>query len=149
MYRLGKHEFRSRLIIGSGKYASFEENRRALDASGAELITVSVRRIDVTTRESGSLLDHIPPEQFIPYAEDSGLIVPLGKFVLWEAVRAIRSLQRRFDPEMFMSVNLSPRQLAESDLMSEVASAIGETGVHSRSLVLELTESMMMQQRGE
>jgi thiazole synthase len=63
-YRLGKHEFRSRLIIGSGKYASFEENRRALDASGAELITVSVRRIDLTARGRGSLLEHISPEQF-------------------------------------------------------------------------------------
>lgn len=63
-YRLGEHEFSSRLIIGSGKYASFEENRRALDASGAELITVSVRRVDVTARGSDSLLEHIPPGQF-------------------------------------------------------------------------------------
>ena len=63
-YRLGEHEFSSRLIIGSGKYASFEENRQALDASGAELITVSVRRIDVTNRDRGSLLDHIPPDEF-------------------------------------------------------------------------------------
>ncbi len=63
-YRLGKHEFRWRLIIGSGKYTSFEENRLALDASGAELITVSVRRVDLTARGQGSLLEHIPPEQF-------------------------------------------------------------------------------------
>jgi len=63
-YRLGKREFRSRLIIGTGKYKSFEENRRALDASGAEMITVAVRRVDLSSRERGSLLDHIPPEQF-------------------------------------------------------------------------------------
>lgn len=63
-YRIGELELRSRLIIGTGKYASFDENRRALDASGAEMVTVAVRRVDVSTRESGSLLDHIPPEKF-------------------------------------------------------------------------------------
>ncbi len=63
-YRLGDAEFNSRLIIGSGKYKSFEENRQALDESGAELITVAVRRVDLSSRDAGSLLDHIPPDQF-------------------------------------------------------------------------------------
>ncbi len=63
-YRLGRHELRSRLIIGTGKYRSFEENRAALDASGAEMVTVAVRRVDLRTREAGSLLDHIPPDRF-------------------------------------------------------------------------------------
>jgi thiazole synthase len=63
-YRLGEREFRSRLIIGTGKYRSFEENRRALDASGAEMVTVAVRRVDLSRRDEGSLLDHIPPDQF-------------------------------------------------------------------------------------
>jgi thiazole synthase len=63
-YRLGELELRSRLIIGTGKYRSFEENRKALDASGAEMVTVAVRRIDLATRERGSLLDWIPPDRF-------------------------------------------------------------------------------------
>jgi thiazole synthase len=63
-YRLGPFEFRSRLIIGTGRYKSFEENRRALDASGAEMITVAVRRVDLSSRGGDSLLDHIPPDQF-------------------------------------------------------------------------------------
>ncbi len=63
-YRLGDHEFQSRLIIGSGKYKSFEENRRALDESGAEMTTVAIRRVDLTTRGADSLLDHIPPDRF-------------------------------------------------------------------------------------
>ncbi len=49
-YRLGERDFSSRLIIGSGKYASFEENRKALDESGAEMITVALRRIDLSNR---------------------------------------------------------------------------------------------------
>ena len=63
-YRLGDLELHSRLIIGSGKFASFEENRKALDASGAEMITVAVRRVDLAQRDAGSLLDHIPPDEF-------------------------------------------------------------------------------------
>ena len=63
-YRLGPFEFGSRLIIGTGRYKSFEENRRALDASGAEMITVAVRRVDLSSRGGDSLLDHIPPDQF-------------------------------------------------------------------------------------
>jgi len=63
-YRLGELELRSRLIIGTGKYRSFEENRKALDASGAEMVTVAVRRIDVASRDRGSLLDWIPPDRF-------------------------------------------------------------------------------------
>ena len=63
-YRIGEVELRSRLIIGTGKYKSFEENRRALDASGAEMVTVAVRRVDLRSREAGSLLDHIPLEKF-------------------------------------------------------------------------------------
>jgi thiazole synthase len=63
-YRLGSYEFRSRLIIGTGRYRSFEENRRALDASGAEMITVAVRRVDLAARGADSLLDHIPPDRF-------------------------------------------------------------------------------------
>jgi thiazole synthase len=63
-YRLGGLELRSRLIIGTGRYRSFEENRRALDASGAEMITVAVRRVDLAARGADALLDHIPPDQF-------------------------------------------------------------------------------------
>jgi thiazole synthase len=62
--RIGDLELSSRLIIGSGKYRSFEENRRALDASGAEMVTVAVRRVDLSTKDAGSLLDHIPPDRF-------------------------------------------------------------------------------------
>ena len=58
-YKLGDSEFHSRLIIGSGKYASLEENRKALDASGAEMVTVSLRRIDRSVRVHRD--DHVAP----------------------------------------------------------------------------------------
>ena len=63
-WSVGSHTFRSRLIIGTGKYESFEQNRHCLDASGAEMITVALRRIPLDQPEGRDLLDHIPPDQF-------------------------------------------------------------------------------------
>jgi thiazole synthase len=63
-WSVGAHTFRSRLIIGTGKYESFEQNRRCLDASGAEMITVALRRIPLDQPQGRSLLDHIPPDEF-------------------------------------------------------------------------------------
>jgi len=71
-YRLGSFEFRSRLIIGTGRYKSFEENRRALDASGAEMLTVAVRRVDLAARDSDSLLHHIPPDRAVLLPNTAG-----------------------------------------------------------------------------
>lgn len=63
-FRIGDLELRSRLIIGSGKFRSFEENRRALDAGGCEMTTVAVRRVDLSRRDAGSLLEWIPTDRF-------------------------------------------------------------------------------------
>src|SRR5512146_3044068 len=56
--------FRSRLIVGTGKYRSFQEMARCHQASGAEMVTVAVRRVNVTDRSKESLLDHIDRERF-------------------------------------------------------------------------------------
>jgi thiazole synthase len=58
--RLGGRVFRSRLIVGTGKYATYPLMREALRASGAEIVTVAVRRVNLTDRSKGSLLDHLP-----------------------------------------------------------------------------------------
>lgn len=58
-YTIGGKVFRSRLIVGSGKYKSFEETRQATIAAGAEMITVAVRRVNITDRAKESLLDHL------------------------------------------------------------------------------------------
>lgn len=59
-YALGSHRFRSRLIVGSGKYASFEQQLAATTASGAEMVTVALRRVDLAAPRSESLLGHLP-----------------------------------------------------------------------------------------
>src|SRR2546428_2092761 len=58
------HEFRSRLILGSGKYATFELMTKALEASGAEMVTVAVRRVNLTDRSKESLLDYIDSKKY-------------------------------------------------------------------------------------
>ncbi len=61
---LGKHSFTSRLFLGTGKYASFEETARALEISGTECVTVAVRRVNLDPKAGESLLDHIDRERY-------------------------------------------------------------------------------------
>jgi thiazole synthase len=63
-YTLGSHSFRSRLVIGSGKYESFEQNRACADASGAEMVTVALRRTQLDAPKGEGLLDFLPPDRF-------------------------------------------------------------------------------------
>jgi len=62
--RIGDHEFRSRLIIGSGKYESFEQNLECAEVSGAEMVTVALRRVNFDAAKGPRLLDVISPERF-------------------------------------------------------------------------------------
>jgi diguanylate cyclase (GGDEF)-like protein len=88
----------------------------------------------------------IPPGRFIPLAEETGLIVPIGRWVLREACLQARRwrLDRPGQPPLSISVNLSVRQLQEPGLVADVAAVIAETGVAVASVVLEVTESAMM-----
>ena len=81
----------------------------------------------------------VPPNDFIPVAEDSGLIVPLGDWVL----RRVAWDKRRWTAPLNVSVNLSPTQLADPDLVEKVSKLVQETGVDPQSLCLEVTESAL------
>ncbi len=63
-YQLGAHTFSSRLVIGTGKYASFEQNLACVEASGAEMVTVALRRVNLDAEAGPRLLDVIKPERF-------------------------------------------------------------------------------------
>jgi len=89
----------------------------------------------------------IPPLRFIPLAEETGLIVPIGKWVLREACRQTAEWQRRYPhaAPVKVSVNLSARQFREPDLIDQVAGALLESGLERGSLDLEITESTIME----
>ncbi len=76
--------FGSRLIIGTGKYRSFQEMARALEASGAEVVTVAVRRVNLSDRSKESLLDYIDRKNFFILPNTAGC------YTADEAVRAAR-----------------------------------------------------------
>ncbi len=88
----------------------------------------------------------VPPLEFIPLAEETGLIVPLGKWVLEEAVRQASLWEERYpsDPPRLISVNISGRQFQQRDLISTVLSALEKGDLEPRCLKLEITESVMM-----
>ncbi len=88
----------------------------------------------------------IPPNQFIPLAEETGLIIPMGRWVLNEACREGVLIQERFAREepLAISVNLSVRQLQSDSIVSDVRRALETSGLPPTSLVLEITESVMM-----
>jgi diguanylate cyclase (GGDEF)-like protein/PAS domain S-box-containing protein len=87
----------------------------------------------------------ISPSRFVPMAEETGLILPLGRYVLDEACRQVRSIRDRLGVDLPISVNLSPRQFAESGLLSQVAAALDATGLRSELLIFEITETMVME----
>lgn len=88
----------------------------------------------------------VSPDNFIPVAEETQLIRPIGRWVLREACRQAREWQegRSSGPPLLMSVNLSLEQLQHPRLIDEVAQTLEETGVNPGALVLEITESMVM-----
>lgn len=81
---LGGRKFSSRLIVGTGKYKDFAETRRAVEESGAEMVTVAVRRVNITDRKSENLLDYLDPKRY--------QILPntAGCYTAEEAVRTCR-----------------------------------------------------------
>ncbi len=88
----------------------------------------------------------VPPLTFIPLAELSGQIVPIGRWVLGQACRQAASWRSPSGTEpLNVSVNLSMRQLAEPNLVGDVREALGESGLDSGLLTLEITESVLMQ----
>ncbi|MEM4235234.1 MAG: EAL domain-containing protein, partial [Candidatus Methanomethylicaceae archaeon] len=89
----------------------------------------------------------IPPSEFIPLAEETGLIIPLGAWVLRRACRQLSEWQARYpsNPPLTMSINLSNKQFAQPNLFEQVEAALRESNVPPECLRLEITESVIME----
>jgi EAL domain-containing protein (putative c-di-GMP-specific phosphodiesterase class I) len=86
----------------------------------------------------------ISPERFIPIAEETGLILPLGRYVLDKACQQACSIRERLGVDLPVSINLSPRQFQEGGLPAYVGAMLEATGLPSELLIFEITESMVM-----
>ncbi len=87
----------------------------------------------------------IPPDKFIPIAEETGLIVPIGEWVLQTACKQTQVWQTAGFPSLRIAVNLSSRQFSQIDLRHQLVQILMETGLDSKYIELELTESMLVQ----
>ena len=87
----------------------------------------------------------LPPGEFISHVEETGLILPIGKWVLEEACKQLQVWQKQFQPGLTISVNLSGKQFLQSDLVQEIDSILKKTELHPNTLMLEITESTIME----
>ncbi|EKV32301.1 diguanylate cyclase [Caenispirillum salinarum AK4] len=91
----------------------------------------------------------VSPAEFIPVAEQTGLIVPLGRWILREACAFAQECRAAGRPDLTVAVNLSARQFHERALLADVAAALTESGLPPANLELEITESMVMSEAEE
>jgi diguanylate cyclase (GGDEF)-like protein len=111
-----------------------------------DLDTESVTGVEALLRWNHPTRGLISPTVFVPLAEATGLIVPIGRWVLEQAVRQLGDWQREFPAAepLSMDINLSPGQLTDPGLAGDVLTLIAETGVDPASIVLEITESALV-----
>jgi EAL domain-containing protein (putative c-di-GMP-specific phosphodiesterase class I) len=93
----------------------------------------------------------VSPLDFIPFAEETGLILPLGQWVMEQACKQAKAWQdeRPTDPPLVVSVNLSARQLEQRDVAKRVAEALVASGLDPSCLVLEITETLLLEDAAE
>jgi len=108
--------------------------------------TGEVSEVEALVRWQHPTRGLVSPVDFIPLAEETGLIIPLGQWVLEEACRQVAAWHRQFpsDPPLTLSVNLSPRQFQKPFLVADVSRALHKAGFPSRCLKLEITEGVIM-----
>jgi diguanylate cyclase (GGDEF)-like protein len=112
-----------------------------------KLRTGEVAGVEALVRWRHPARGRLLPDDFIPIAEESRLILPLGRWVLGEATRRAAGWRERFPqhPALAVSVNLSSEQLREPELVAEVAHALEQSALDPQSLILELTEAAFME----
>ena len=109
-----------------------------------DLSTGSIVGVEALVRWQHPVRGLVPPGLFIPQAEESGIIVQIGDWVLEEACRQNKAWQDKGLPSIAISVNLSIRQFLQQNLTEKVAHILAKTGLKARYLDLEITESMTM-----
>ena len=108
------------------------------------LTTGAVTGMEALLRWTHPKLGSIPPAQFVPLAEETGLIVPIGEWAFMTACCEGKALQDELGTELTVSVNLSPRQFQQKNLLHMVENSLAKSGLPAERLQIEITENMLM-----
>jgi diguanylate cyclase (GGDEF)-like protein len=134
-----------RLTLETALRRALERNQFSLHYQPkVDMATGQITGVEALLRWTHPELGVLPPMQFIPLAEETGLIVPVGRWVLKEACAQNMAWQRRGLRPISMAVNLSPRQFVDAHLLQDIDEALAASGMSPMLLQLEVTESMVM-----
>jgi diguanylate cyclase (GGDEF)-like protein/PAS domain S-box-containing protein len=135
-----------RLMLEANLRRALEQNELSLHYQAkVDLKTGDIVGVEALLRWHSAELGAVSPAQFIPIAEETGLIVPIGRWVLKTACAQNVAWQHAGLRPICMAVNLSARQFTDEELLSDITGALVETGLAPEMLELELTEGMVMQ----
>ncbi|MEH2474090.1 diguanylate cyclase (GGDEF)-like protein [Nitrobacteraceae bacterium AZCC 2161] len=135
-----------RLVLESSLRHALERHQFSLHYQPkVDLATGQITGVESLLRWTHPDLGMLPPTQFIPLAEETGLIVPIGRWVLKESCVQNMAWQQEGLRPVSMAVNLSPRQFSDENLLKDIDDALTTSGMSPSLLQLEVTESMVMQ----
>ena len=134
-----------RLTLETALRRALERDQFALHYQPkVDMATGQITGVEALLRWTHPELGVLSPMQFIPLAEETGLIVPIGRWVLKQACAQNMAWQRRGLRPVSMAVNLSPRQFVDEHLLQDIDEALASSGMSPVLLQLEVTESMVM-----
>ena len=134
-----------RLLLEEQLRGALERNELSLCYQPLiDVSTGSMAGVEALIRWNNPALGAVSPDEFIPIAEQSGLIVPIGRYVLMQALTSLAHWQRSYGWDLKISVNLSPRQFRDPTLLSYIKQTLAQTGVSSHCLELEITEGVLI-----
>lgn len=149
----GYHAYEAELSIAAKERLTLENHlRHALERDELELVyqpqvALSSGRIvsaEVLLRWKHSSFGFIPPERFIPIAEESGLILPIGEWMLRTACTQVQVWRTAGMPPVRIAINISVKQFISKDLISILTDVLNQTGLPPQDLELEITETVAM-----
>jgi diguanylate cyclase (GGDEF)-like protein/PAS domain S-box-containing protein len=147
------HTFNTGMIEATADKLEFEYDLRQALVKGefslhyqpqVSCISGEVIGMEALLRWNSARRGSIPPGQFIPLAEATGLIVPIGEWAIRTACHEGRALQLEMGRDLVIAVNLSPRQFRQKNLASLVEAALRDSGLPAHSLEIEITEQTLM-----
>jgi len=136
-------EVEEALALENDLKVAIERQQLALHVQGQFGIDGHLDGAEVLLRWHHPTRGLIPPSQFIPIAEDSGLIVPIGEWVIEQAARGLQRLAAQ-GSMITLSVNLSPRQFRHDNFVERVRGILAATGTPAHQLVFEVTENLLI-----